>query len=278
MGRYLAFDLYFPRETSLTNLLRPLFQSDFMQPMSVGGHVIPKHRKRRHGLAAHYFLAGYALEHFAVRCNSMLRWQPGGLILDAPDPSPEYDYLVDIVNRIRRRNNEYATRSIYEFEDPSADLTFILHPPLGLDTLQHLDNWQSDTTSASFIIYPSVSVAIHPDENHPIPWTNAYRCSMTSPRHLMEVFVNLYSNFHSQSYINLCFLSHASIWLANGDDLNGLVTEDKADANLAQLKTLIRDIIESSEAQPEVSMLTEGRIFHIEHERIRATFSDILTD
>jgi hypothetical protein len=269
MGDYLSVALRFRGGGRALALLEPFFSSSFFTPVAIGGVASSEDGPR-------WLIGGYVVEPFLTHLISVDRQRtPAVEILEEPRIQ-NHEYLVSMARRVRDRTIPSSTFSPHELRDPATGVTFLPSIRLSASALEGTQEWLSRFPYAIVYVYGSVNIAVRQRDHH--PWNMAFRFPISENPTTVGTsapFLYVWGTTRSLSpdTTDVQLYGQSRIWLRGALEFEGLVGEQEADQNLANLAALAGSIIEAGEDTLVAGEIrVKGRLYRRELDRISAVF------
>lgn len=272
MGDYLSFSFSRSRKESIREVLAPVFSSGFFQPVAVGAI-------EAHSSGDHWFLTGYALEDFLGRLLARGISRPASVTLARSQDAELEAYQGQCADSLKQTVPLSRLCSPFEQVDSQLGVTVLEPKHLTEEVLDPVTRWSDRFQRAIFQVYGTVALALQkPVES---TWNSAFRVVESpqvsgSTRAVPFLTLRIDAAASSEEWW-ISLASREPVWQRQGQALGGRVTADDADANLRELASFARLLIQGSPGgRLPAELHLEGSIFFREDARIRAAFQGLL--
>jgi hypothetical protein len=287
MGNYLSLHFDFTGIDATRRVIEPLFESSFFEPVAVGGIARRDERPC-------WFLGGYALEDFVCRFLDKEGDPPraGEIVLSTKSITGERDhygdgaasatrsYLSALAERITLGGISYQDLSPFERKDQTTCVTYLQQVRLDTSVLEETQKWLQANPFGVLYVYGSLRVAVKRKDM--LPWQRAFR--FYYPSHISKddaptplLLFRVRRLPHSSHIVSANLYTQSVIWLpGQTTDLNGMVGQQEADQNLAELVRLAQAIDRSAGLRPSARLDFEGKTYNKELSRLALAFSSLL--
>jgi hypothetical protein len=270
----IPFELNIPlaTEATLGAVLAPAFGGSFFQPVAIGAI-------ERHDAGYHWFLAGYALEHFLGLTLVRKTRPPASIALLTAQDAELNAYQLQCAEAVKGIRPWDRPRSPFERVDARVGVTVLEPKYLTEEVLIALNRWADRFPHATICVYGAVALSLHkPAES---TWSRAFQSAgsaqeseFASPHPFLTF--RLYTPTPSMGR-RLAIRAQDLVWLRQERALGGLVTPEDADANLQALASFARTLAQGNRSsQRAVELEVEGSLYTREEARFRAAFKDLL--
>jgi hypothetical protein len=278
MGQYISLHVRFTGAPLPTTLLRPAFADTSFQPVALGG--IDAHQS-----GDNWFLAGYALEDFVERFlpgSARRPRRPQSIHVAAAENNRERAYLEALANCIELHTTVASRLSPFETENESTGVISMQPVAFDVSVLADCEQWLTTHTAAVLYLYGSLHMAAQ--DGHDDSFRRAFRPLLFSEdsQRLAGtpfLFVRAGASRLARGDAEVMLYSDSSIWLQQANALDGRISQQDADENLARYASLARSIASAPGLQVvRAELNVEGRQFHEERARIELALAGILTE
>jgi hypothetical protein len=287
MAKYLSLHFDFTGIDATRRVVEPLFESSFFEPVAVGGIAQRDSRPS-------WFLAGYALEDFASRFldkegdSSLARVITlgrdsktiSGSHKEEESSSALQSYLSTVAERLTVGQISYKDLGPFEKRDQISCVTYLQDVRLEPSVLEETQDWLQANPFGVLYVYGSLRIAVKRKDL--LPWQRAFR--FYYPSHISKddaptplLLFRVRKLPHSSHIVSANLYTQSVIWLSDQTtDLNGMVGQQEADQNLAELVGLAQAIDRSAGLRPSTRLDFEGEIYNKGLNRLALAFSSLL--
>jgi hypothetical protein len=266
MGRYLAVEVQLDQPVFPESALEALLSFPYFHPGVLAGID-------GHETGDDWFLSGYALEEVVTRFASRATRAPAAIHQAAADDGANRNYLEQMTESLRsgslRSGKPPATLSPFEQKSTIAPLTYLQDRKIGATEIREAALWSAQHPGAVFQLYGAFSLEVKPETRDSAPWDRAFRELDNEDSHAGQPFVAIRFGRDPLTKIlmDLSLMSWSTVWLTDGEALNGLVGATEAAENRRRLGMLVETILQAEEHRlVSASLRVDGRQF-LAHER-----------
>lgn len=272
MGISLEVSIPLAAGATLGEVLAPAFGSGFFQPVAVGA-------TEWHSAGDHWFLAGYALEHFLALTLARRIPNPASISRFITQDAELNAYQQRCANAVMGISPWDRPLSPFEQVDERLRVTVLEPKRLTEEALVALTRWTDRYPAATIRVYGAIPLALQkPAES---TWTRAFKAVSSAEEGEyvpLAPFLMLHL-YTADPFVGrrLVIRTQSHVWLRQAQALGGRVTPEDADTNLQELASFARMLAHGNRSQhraPELSF--DGRFYTREEARLRAAFQDLL--
>ncbi len=261
MGRYLVVEVQLDQPVFPQSALDALLSFQHFHPAVLAGID-------GHETGDDWFLSGYALEEVVTRFASRASRAPASIQQAVADDRAYRGYLEQMAESLRSRKLP-ATLSPFEQASDIAPLTFLQDRKIGASEIREAALWSAQHPGAVFQLYGAFSLEVEPEVRDSAPWDRAFRELDDADSHAGQPFVAIRFGRDplAKNRMDLTLMSWSTVWLTDGEALNGLVGATEAAENRRRLGMLVETILQAEEHRlVSASLRLDGKQF-LAHER-----------
>jgi hypothetical protein len=272
MGFSLDVSIPLVSEGTLDDVLARACGGSFFQPVAVG--AIEGHR----GHGDHWFLAGYALEHFLAIFLKRSVQRPASISMYTPQDAELDAYQHRCADAVRRPSPGDRQLSPFERVDEQVGVTVLEPKHLTEEIFGALTSWTARFPKATIYVYGAIRLSLQKPARS--AWTRAFQevGSAEESQSSWEVPFLILRLYAADPFVGrrLMISTQSHVWLREVHALGGRVTPEDADANLQELASFARTVSQGKQSREHAAELSmDGRFYTREEARIRAAFQDL---
>jgi hypothetical protein len=273
MGFSLEISIPLAPEVTIGDVLAPAFGGRFFQPIALGAI-------EWHTSGNHWFLSGYALEHFlSLVLARKIDRPPASLSLFTSQDVELNHYQQQCADAVRGVIPWRWPRSPFERVDEQCGVTVLEPKHLTHDALVGFTHWAERFRQATSVVYGTIPLEFRrPSESS---WLRAFReIGSTEENQFASLapFLSLHL-YTTGPFVGqrLVIRTQSYIWLRQALALGGRVSPADADANLHEFASFARTLAQGKRLENQaVELSMDGRFYTREEPQLRAAFRDIL--